>query len=435
MSLNGLRGNILVPQIDRSQATFTQNVLSTFLFQFLQSFSYVATTAIIARSLGPEKNGMVALALMMPRMLVILLSGGINAANVYFSSTRHMDVPLLTRNSVNFAIISTSLGFLIGGILAVTGWLSVLVPGINLWLIMIAMIGLPSGLVFSYSSAILQGLQRIITVNIINLVQSILLLVLTILLVIGFQLGVLGALISSLGSGIISLLMMITILHREGGVFKPIWNPSVIRPVLSFGLRGHIGNVLQFFNYRLDTFILNYMVGLGGVGIYSVSVGLAELLWYFPNAVGFVVFPKAAATRPERMGVFTPRVFGITLGVTMAGAVGLVILGPFLIRHIYSAAFLEAYFPMLVLLPGVILLGGAKVLTSEITGWGYPHYNSFNAGVACILTVILDLILIPRFGILGAAWASSIAYSTIFFMAVGFHLAVRRKRAAFHSSS
>jgi O-antigen/teichoic acid export membrane protein len=82
---------------------------------------------------------------------------------------------------------------------------------------------------------------------------------------------------------------------------------------------------------------------------------------------------------------------------------------------------------MLVLLPGVILLGGAKVLTNEIAGWGYPHYNSFNAGVALILTVILDLILIPRFGILGAALASSISYTGIFFAAVGFYLIASRR--------
>lgn len=82
---------------------------------------------------------------------------------------------------------------------------------------------------------------------------------------------------------------------------------------------------------------------------------------------------------------------------------------------------------MLALLPGVILLGGAKVLTNEIAGWGYPQYNSFNAGVALILTVILDLILIPRFGILGAALASSIAYTVIFFTSVGFYLVVSRR--------
>jgi len=79
-----------------------------------------------------------------------------------------------------------------------------------------------------------------------------------------------------------------------------------------------------------------------------------------------------------------------------------------------------------VLLPGVVLLGGAKVLTNEIAGRGYPHYNSVNSGLALILTVILDLVLIPRYGALGAALASSLAYTAIFFTAIGFYLNVSR---------
>lgn len=83
---------------------------------------------------------------------------------------------------------------------------------------------------------------------------------------------------------------------------------------------------------------------------------------------------------------------------------------------------------MLALLPGVVFLGSAKVLTNEIAGRGYPHYNSINAGLALVLTVILDLMLIPQYGVLGAALASSIAYMVIFFVAIGFYLGVSRRK-------
>jgi O-antigen/teichoic acid export membrane protein len=200
-----------------------------------------------------------------------------------------------------------------------------------------------------------------------------------------------------------------------------------MRSTLFFGLKGQIGNILQFFNYRLDLFIVNYFLGPRDVGIYSVSVGLAELLWHFPNAVSFVIFPKAANTRPELLNNFTQRVLRITLGFTAAGAIGLLFLGKPIISIIYSSAFLAAYAPMLALLPGVVLLGGAKVLSNEIAGRGNPQYNSINAGLALVITVVLDLLLIPQYGVLGAALASSIAYTMIFFTALGFHRAVRRK--------
>jgi len=414
-----------------SEGEFKKHVGTTFFTQLTNLIFSIVTAAIIARWLGPEGKGIMALVLLIPGMLGLLLSGGIGLSNVYFAGSRRLDVTILTENSINFVILSTMIGILIVSIFAITGWLSVLLPGIDLWLIMLAMVGLPSGVLSGYLSAILQGFQRIIVVNMINLVQSVLTLVLTIVLVIGFRMGLLGALLSFLGSGIVSLTILIIILKRQGGSFKPRWHSSNISSLLSFGLKGQIGNILQFFNYRLDTFFVNYFIGTGGVGIYSVSVALAELLWHFPNAVAYVIFPKAAATKPEVMNVFTPRVFFITLGVTMLGAIGLVILGRTFIELIYSFAFIDAYMPMLVLLPGVILLGGAKVLTNEIAGRGYPQYNSLNAGIAFILTVILDLVLIPRFGILGAALASSIAYTAIFFASVGFYLVISRRITEF----
>jgi O-antigen/teichoic acid export membrane protein len=409
-----------------TERQFSQQVGITFISQMAGILFTVLTTAVIARWLGPEGKGIIDLALLVPGMLSLFLSGGINVANVYFAGTRRLDVPILTENSIKFAILATILGVVIVGILIASGWLLFLVPGISTWLVLLAMVGLPFRLLSSYLSGILLGLQRIITVNMINLVQNILTLILIIFLVIGLRMGLSGPILSSLGAGMLGLIILIIILHREGSLSEPHRNPSAMHSILSFGLKGYIGNVLQFFNYRLDMFLVNYFIGSGSVGIYSVSVGLAEILWYFPNAVGFVIFPKATATKPEVMSAFTPKVFLITLGVTALGAIGLMVLGKTFIQLIYSFAFVDAYIPMLVLLPGVILLGGAKVLTNEIAGRGYPQYNSINAGIALILTVIFDLILIPRFGILGAALASSIAYAVIFFTSVGFYLVVSR---------
>jgi O-antigen/teichoic acid export membrane protein len=182
--------------------------------------------------------------------------------------------------------------------------------------------------------------------------------------------------------------------------------------LLRTGVKGQAGNILQFFNYRLDTFVLNYYQGAGAVGIYGVAVSVAEILWQFPNAVGFVIFPKAAASRARDLNGFTPRVFKTTLLVTAAGATLLVLGGQTFIRHLYSSAFDPAYVPLLALLPGVVLLGGAKVLAFDMAGRGYLYCNSVVSGTVFAITVVLDILLIPRWGAVGAAVASSIAYST-----------------------
>jgi O-antigen/teichoic acid export membrane protein len=386
----------------------------------------IAIAGIIARWLGPEGKGMLALALLVPGMLGLFLSGGINVANVYFAGSKRLDVPALSASSLGFAILITILGFAVVLGLTSLGWLETVIPGVPTWIILLAMLGFPTNLLNGFFSAILQGLQRIEMVNLINLIQRIITLSLTILLVTVWNLSLLGALVAALASWALSLIVSCIALRRHGGVLTPSWSYSVLRTTLSFGLRGHIGNVLQFFNYRLDMFIVNFFLGPAGVGIYTVTVRLAELLWYLPNAVGFVIFPKAAASKPEEMNAFTPRVFKITLGLTALGALGLAIVGRPVINFVFSAAFIGAYIPLLVLLPGVVLLGGSKVLTNEIAGRGYPQYNSLNAALAIVVTVVLDLMLIPRYGVFGAALASSAAYAMTLFAAIGFYLTVSR---------
>ncbi len=409
------------------QGQFRKQVGATFFAQLIGLIFSLATAAIIARWLGPECKGMLAMALLIPGMMVIFLNSGIGAANVYFASSKSMNVPTLSSNSIIFTLLATILGISIISVLFATQSLQTLLPGVPVWFILLAMLALPIGLLNGYFSTILQGLRSILAINIVNLAQGALTLALTFLLVVSLKTGLSGALVAYLGAGILGLVVLTLFLRAEGGALIARWNPSVMHSTLSFGLKGHVGNILQFFNYRLDMFFVNYFLGPAGVGIYSVSVGIAELLWYLPNAVSFIVFPKAASTQPEVMNLFIPRVFRIALGLTALGAVGLVFLGKQLIHLVFSSSFNSAYFPLVALLPGVVLLGGAKILSNDIAGRGYPQYNSINAGVAAILTVILDLVLIPSYGVLGAALASSIAYGTIFVIALCFHQVVSRR--------
>lgn len=424
-TFNRLRSLLQASGLLRSKFAF--NVTSTLLAQVTLLGLTIASAAIVARVLGPQGKGLLSLAALAPGLLGLFLSAGIGAANVYYAGSRSLEIPALTGNSITFTLGGTLLGFLLVAIFSVAGWLEALLPGVPSWLIWLALTILPFSLLGNYLGAILQGLQRITELNKASVTQGFLAFALTILLVLVFPLGVAGAVVAIITGSAFYCLLLTRRLGKEAGRFAPTLEPTVIRTTLSYGLRGYLGNLLQFFNYRLDMFIVNFYLGPAGVGIYSVSVRLAELLWYLPNAVGYVIFPKAASSSPEVMNRFTPRIFQGTLILTALGAVVLVFLGKPLILFIYTQTFSSAYLPLLALLPGVVLMGSAKVLTNEIAGRGYPLYNSINSGVSLVLTIILDLVLIPSYGILGAGMASSISYTLTFFTAIAFYLFVSRK--------
>lgn len=409
------------------RSIFVRNVASAFLAQMAALLIGMANAALTARWLGLEGKGILTLTLLVPATLALFLNGGLPAANVWFVGSRRLTVAAATQNAVLFTLLASLGGALIAALGLLTGTLPRLTPGAPAALIALALLSLPSDLLGSCLSAVLQGAQRLRTVNLITFLQSGALLMLTALLVIGFGWGLWGATLASAGASLLALSLFARQVRQEGGLLRPRLDPPLLRQTLTFGMRGYVGNLLQFFNYRLDVFIVGAMLGPTAVGLYGAAVMLAELLWRLPHAVSFVIFPTAAALRPADMNRLTPRIVLATLAIAALGGAGLVLFGQPLLRLVYGAAFVPAYPALLALLPGVVLLGGGKVLTNEIAGRGFLHYNSINAGLALALTVLGDLWLIPRLGILGAALASSIAYSAIFLTAVAFYRSVSRR--------
>jgi O-antigen/teichoic acid export membrane protein len=101
-----------------------------------------------------------------------------------------------------------------------------------------------------------------------------------------------------------------------------------------------------------------------------------------------------------------------TLFVAAVAAAGLAGAATVLVEPVFGRAFGDATEAVYWLLPGVIALSGAKVLSSYLFSQGKMAINSLFAMIALGGTLLFDLLLIPPFGIAGAAAASSIAYST-----------------------
>lgn len=418
------------------RSPFARNVTSTFTVQILSLLLATVNAAVIARVLGPSGKGILALTVLAPNIFALFLSGGISVANVYYIGQKRFDLPTLSANATAFTVMATGLGVAIAAVLYTTGLMEKLLPGVPPDLLALSMLGLPFSLLNSYFISLLQGRQLISQINLVSLMQRGSTVVLSLLTVALLGWGLTGAVLAVLASSVLSVAVLGVMLRRLGARFWPRWNRLVIKTTLKFGLRGYVANVLQFFNYRLDLFLVNYFLGPSSTGIYTVAVAMAEMLWYLPNAVGFVIFPKSANTKAETMNRFTPRVFRLTMALTVAGAVAMAIFGKPFIDIVYSPAFASAYGPMLALLPGVVLLGGGKVLTNEIAGRGYPQYNSIASGVSLVLTIGLDLLLIPRLGVLGAAVASSVAYIAIFILALVFYRSVvNRQRKMLRQTS
>ena len=159
-------------------------------------------------------------------------------------------------------------------------------------------------------------------------------------------------------------------------------------------------------------FVVGFFAGTASVSRYTLAVSLGQLLWLMSNSVATVLLPKIAASTDDGVGIrHTARVTRLSLWATAVCAAALALLATQAIRCFYGEAFRPSVMALLWLLPGIVLFSIANVLAAYIAGIGKPRLNLLVSGVSLIVTITLDLLLIPRLNIVGAAIASTVSYS------------------------
>ena len=169
-----------------------------------------------------------------------------------------------------------------------------------------------------------------------------------------------------------------------------------------------LGDAVQTANYRLDVFLLAAFVPLAEVGIYAVAVALVEVLWQLPQAVSRSIFPRIKAGQLDRSRVV--RLSGaLALGLGILSAAGLA-LASWITVPLLGPDYARVPGILAVLLPGVVFVGISKPLAAWTLSQGRPRQNLTASAIGLVVMVVGDLWLIPRFGLHGAAVASTLAY-------------------------
>ncbi|MCP4727428.1 MAG: flippase [bacterium] len=221
------------------------------------------------------------------------------------------------------------------------------------------------------------------------------------------------------------------VLSKRTGFKKISFNRGLLKESLKYGIKGHMGNMLQFFNYRLDFYFIVLFVGDEQLGFYSVAIAFSEVLMIIPRSISLVIFPEISEKESEtEIRLLTERACRLTLMFTLLSGVVFYFACEYLIPFFYAGKFNSSIEPLIILLPGVVALSVGNILAHNLLGRKFPVFASIASGCGLVVTVVLDLILIPEYGIWGAAVASSLSYSCTAIVFVFFY----RKKTEFNFS-
>jgi O-antigen/teichoic acid export membrane protein len=165
-------------------------------------------------------------------------------------------------------------------------------------------------------------------------------------------------------------------------------------------------------NYSIDILILQQYVTVDQVGIYSLGVSLSTLLWQIPAVLAPIIFSYGVST--DNPIAFSRRLWKNTWKLMLYLLPFLIILTfilPFLIPLVYGEAFSESYEVFVYLLFGTYAMIAFKMLNGDLAARGNPTAGLYIFAAGAALNIVLNIILIPKLGIDGAALASSISYT------------------------
>lgn len=170
-------------------------------------------------------------------------------------------------------------------------------------------------------------------------------------------------------------------------------------------------NLIGLLNYKVDLFLVERLVGMSATGVYSIAVLVAELLWLVSSSVSQAAYSRIG----DRDNAEASR---ITVRAVHSSLIALSLLGPllwiaaaWLLPHLLGPEYAAALPALALLLPGVVAYGAASALSAYFTNHaGRPYIAAGLAGLSLISTVALSLVLIPRWGMLGAAVATTVSY-------------------------
>jgi O-antigen/teichoic acid export membrane protein len=392
-----------------------RDALVTIVTRFGLAALILATDVVIARLLGPAAKGRFTLILLYSQLAALIIGLGLDQALGVVAGRSRDDARRGFANAVLWTFVVGGLGMLAslwlygvpqGG--SPRGPLTLFLPGLSGPQFLYAALALPGELFFAIGLFALLGRQQVVDYNAIRLLRRAVLLLLVVATAAIARLSLDVALVINLvalGASVAAIIFA----AARGGILSLRPDLQLLVEQLRFGFRSVAGSAAERLQFRADAFLVNILLSVSATGVYSIASGLAETLWYLPNALGVVMFSRAVDAGADA-GRIASTLARTTLAVTVVLAVPVFVLAPWLVELLYGPAFREAGFALRAMLPGIIAYSVVAILSRYVVGRGNPGLGTAVLLAGLAVNVALNLLLIPRLGITGAAVASSISY-------------------------
>jgi O-antigen/teichoic acid export membrane protein len=218
--------------------------------------------------------------------------------------------------------------------------------------------------------------------------------------------------------GVLTLGYSVVVLAHHRGVAIEA-NRTIIRRLLSYGVRSHMGTLSSVANDRADQALISIVLPAVSLGLYSIAGTLPTVVATIGGSLSAIALPTVAAAESDmEKGRRLAQFARSTLFLSMLAALAFYSAAPLLIKFFFGPDFLPATPVTQVLLIAAILFGFNRVTSAGLRAFNRPFSAGAGDILAAVVTILSLTLLVPIWGLMGAAIASLLAYSVNFLLNV-----------------
>lgn len=269
----------------------------------------------------------------------------------------------------------------------------------------------------------LNGFRKMNHFAIINILQNTLVFLISLFFVFFLKMGVTGAVVGFVLPTII--IGIISLLYLRKSFFLPpgILLVSILREITWFGFYLVLGNSINMINMQIGSLLIGRFMSETDVGYYATAIIIMQGIVLLPSAIQQVTTPAIATYYGKKeysnIKKLVKNTMSKTFVIEFISLIFLIIFGKHIIILFFSEKFTPAYIPMLVLSVGYLMYAPWVSIGAIFASIGRVNLSFKLNGFCAILNTILNILLIPKFGLIGAASATT--FSLIFTLIINLY--------------
>lgn len=354
------------------------------------------SSALINRSLGVELKGEYAYIINLVGIIVPIVSFGIG--QTYSTYRRKYGEDTLS-TFVMLTLIQAGLSLLLFGVAFIAKM------NYYIWITLL----LASGQILRTNLLYIAAVEDIKKRDINNIIYKIIYIIFVIILYY-FKRGSLNAMLSL--TIVDELIIIIGTFYnyklKPNFKFLKKHNISLFK-IYRLGFISMLMYLMMTLNYNIDIIFLKNMCDSSVVGLYSVGIQLANMLWLIPDALKDVIVNKTSKEDSiQEIALVTKYCLYLALIIIL----GFILLGKIFINVVYGNEFEGAFFVTVLLFIGTLSMIIYKIIHPLYISKGRQLLVLNILTISVVINVILNFITIPKLGMTGAAMSSIISYTT-----------------------